>query len=91
MAKKGGKKGKKAAAEEPAPELAAAAGGEAWVCEECEQDNEADDAVCCACEEPRPAVVDPRYDGYCVGVILEVSPVPGKDKLSSLKVDIGGG
>ena len=35
------------------PEEAAPAAAE-WTCEECGQENEPTDDVCCACEEPRP-------------------------------------
>ena len=27
-----------------------------WVCRACEQENEVGDDLCCACEEPRPAL-----------------------------------
>jgi tRNA-binding EMAP/Myf-like protein len=88
--KKSGKKGKKADPDEAEPEPEPEACG--WVCPECEQENEAEDEVCIACEESRPvaaAAVDPRYAGYKVGVIESADPVAGKDKLTKLEVDIG--
>ena len=86
-------KGKKGADAGAAP--AAAAG---WECPECAQENEAGDAVCCACDEPRPAAEaasgdgEPgRYAGYAVGLVLTCDDVPGKDKLKKLTVDVGAG
>ena len=87
-------KGKKSA-EADAPAAAAAAG---WECPECAQENEAADALCCACDAPRPATEAAaggdeavRYAGYAVGLVLTCDDVPGKDKLKKLSVDVGGG
>ena len=86
---KKGKKGKKAAAAaaavEPEPEPEASV----WTCPECEQENEAEDLLCIACEEPKPAFVDPRYAGYKVGLVVSVELVDGKN-LAKLEVDVGG-
>ena len=83
---KKGKKGKApaAAAVEPEPEPEAPV----WICPECEQENEAEDLLCIACEEPKPAFVDPRYAGYKVGLVISVEPVDGKS-LAKLEVDVG--
>ena len=64
-----------------------------WVCEGCEQENEDSDAVCCACEEPKPhASADAQAGGgFVVGLILEASPIAGKDKLTKLSIEIGAG
>jgi tRNA-binding EMAP/Myf-like protein len=61
---------------------------EPWICEDCEQENEADDDVCCACELPRPVVLDPRYTGYKIGIVVSAEEVNGK-KLMKLGVDVG--
>eukprot|EP00994_Dinema_validum_P004299 NODE_2340_length_716_cov_97.944528_g1895_i0.p1 GENE.NODE_2340_length_716_cov_97.944528_g1895_i0~~NODE_2340_length_716_cov_97.944528_g1895_i0.p1 ORF type:complete len:168 (+),score=63.28 NODE_2340_length_716_cov_97.944528_g1895_i0:52-504(+) len=60
-----------------------------WVCEDCGQDNDDTEASCIACEVPRPQEVDPRYAGFKVGRVLSAEPVPKKDKLRQLKVDVG--
>jgi hypothetical protein len=75
MPKKKGKKAKAAAVEEPEPEPQPE---EPWICLECEQENEASDEACIACDEPRPAppeAADERYVGYKVGA-LGASPLP---------------
>merc|ERR1719350_944225 len=72
-------------AADPAPQVAA----DPWVCSECGQENAAEDDLCCACECPRPIVADPRFDGYFVGLLKSVEPIPGKDKLKSCEVDVG--
>uniref|UniRef100_A0A7S1NGC2 RanBP2-type domain-containing protein n=1 Tax=Eutreptiella gymnastica TaxID=73025 RepID=A0A7S1NGC2_9EUGL len=59
-----------------------------WECQECAQENEADDQVCVACDEPRPKESNPRYQGYKVGSIVETAAIP-KTKLTEIKVDIG--
>eukprot|EP01116_Phalansterium_solitarium_P008539 TRINITY_DN22459_c0_g1_i1.p1 TRINITY_DN22459_c0_g1~~TRINITY_DN22459_c0_g1_i1.p1 ORF type:complete len:175 (+),score=62.01 TRINITY_DN22459_c0_g1_i1:80-604(+) len=77
----------------PAAPVAASASD--WECTECMQENTAADAVCVACETPRPAADvadaedDSRYKGFVVGLVLSAEPVEGKDKLLELKVDIG--
>ncbi|CAE7458707.1 pheT, partial [Symbiodinium microadriaticum] len=60
-----------------------------WICEECGQENPAEETICVACGAPKPAVVDPRFDGYVVGLVQTCEPVPGKDKLKKLEVDVG--
>merc|ERR1740123_766654 len=47
--------------------------------------------VCVACEAPKPAVADARYENYVVGVVQSVEAIPKKDKLSVLEVDVGEG
>ena len=62
-----------------------------WTCAECEQENEASDAVCVACDEPRPAVAEcevGRFAGYHCALVLSCEEVPGK-KLRVLTVDTG--
>ncbi|KAJ9446790.1 Phenylalanine--tRNA ligase beta subunit [Diplonema papillatum] len=61
-----------------------------WECEDCGQENEDDDQVCCACEIERPVQVDPRYEGYKVGKVTECEDIP-KTKLRCMKVDVGSG
>mmetsp|Transcript_8848 Transcript_8848/g.11671 ORF Transcript_8848/g.11671 Transcript_8848/m.11671 type:complete len:151 (+) Transcript_8848:218-670(+) len=58
-----------------------------WECEECMQENDADEANCIACEQPRPVVVDPRYEGIVVGLVVTLNPLKGK--LKKLEVDVG--
>ncbi|KAG1668985.1 hypothetical protein FOA52_000578 [Chlamydomonas sp. UWO 241] len=87
------KKDKKGAAP-GGDEAPAATSAGPWTCAECEQENEAGDAVCCACEEPRPVAAQPSssdpYSGFVVGLIVSAEKVAGKDKLSVVKVDVGG-
>eukprot|EP00747_Dinoflagellata_sp_TGD_P080376 gnl/TRDRNA2_/TRDRNA2_160865_c0_seq3.p1 gnl/TRDRNA2_/TRDRNA2_160865_c0~~gnl/TRDRNA2_/TRDRNA2_160865_c0_seq3.p1 ORF type:complete len:180 (-),score=54.22 gnl/TRDRNA2_/TRDRNA2_160865_c0_seq3:52-591(-) len=87
--------GKKAAAkkapkeEEKAPAEAASP----WICPECEQENEAEEVACIACEAPRPAAAgddEGRFKGYKVGLVVSAEKIAGKDKLLELKVDVGG-
>ena len=63
-----------------------------WTCNECTQENEDEDELCVACDEPRPQAAAPEEGGrfacYAVGRVLSVSDVPGK-KLKSLSVDVG--
>jgi tRNA-binding EMAP/Myf-like protein len=71
-----------------------------WTCPECEFDNEATAAECDGCGEARPAgdaagasaadKEDPYYN-IVVGIVVEAAPVPNKDKLLALIVDIGDG
>jgi len=78
------KKGAEAAAPPAAPAC--------WECPECAQENEAADAVCCACDAPRPAPGDDgesRFAGYAVGLVLSCESVAGKDRLKALSVDVG--
>mmetsp|Transcript_28649 Transcript_28649/g.80679 ORF Transcript_28649/g.80679 Transcript_28649/m.80679 type:complete len:179 (+) Transcript_28649:84-620(+) len=82
--KKPAKRGEAAAASAPP------ADSSEWTCAECGQENEPADELCCACEEPKPSLTgDDPFEGYVTGKILEVTPVPKKDKLSVLQVDIG--
>ena len=60
-----------------------------WECEECEQPNDAEEEECIACGEPKPAFVDPKFDGYKIGIITESKDIP-KTKLREVKIDIGG-
>lgn len=83
-----GKKEKRGKASEP--ESAPIQTQDEWVCDECGQDNESSDAACCACEEPRPSTEDDPYKGYMVGLVLSAAPVPNKDKLKIVEVDVGG-
>ena len=71
-----------------------------WTCKECEYENEAGASECEACGEARPQDAagadaggdpDDAYFNVVVGVVLEVAPVPNKDKLLALQVDVGGG
>uniref|UniRef100_A0A7S1RI67 RanBP2-type domain-containing protein n=1 Tax=Alexandrium catenella TaxID=2925 RepID=A0A7S1RI67_ALECA len=86
-----GKKPKaKAAKDEDAPEVTPAdceAAG--WTCPDCEQENGPTDAVCIACEAPRPTLADPRFDGFVVGLVQTCEKVPNKDKLKQVSVDVG--
>ncbi|CAE7399977.1 pheT [Symbiodinium natans] len=84
MGKKPKEKAKAKAAATPEPVEA-----EPWICPNCEQENPAEEATCVACEAPRPAVVDPKFEGYVVGLVQTCEPVPGKDKLKKLEVDVG--
>ena len=59
-----------------------------WECQECAQENEADDQVCVACDEPRPKESNSRYEGYKVGSVLETAAIP-KTKLTAITVDVG--
>mmetsp|Transcript_1451 Transcript_1451/g.3935 ORF Transcript_1451/g.3935 Transcript_1451/m.3935 type:complete len:182 (-) Transcript_1451:7-552(-) len=88
MPKKDKKAGKEASAAEAEPVGASGP----WRCAECEQDNEAADEVCCACEEPRPATEPAegaRFKGYVVGLVISAEKVPNKDKLTVVQVDVG--
>mmetsp|Transcript_35099 Transcript_35099/g.91142 ORF Transcript_35099/g.91142 Transcript_35099/m.91142 type:complete len:182 (+) Transcript_35099:229-774(+) len=87
------KKGKKSAAVVANAEAVEEQPAQAWVCEECGQENDNSDALCCACEEPRPAIDadEGHYQGYLVGAVLSAKPVANKDKLQLLMVDVGRG
>lgn len=67
-----------------------------WECPECTQENEASDAVCVACDAPRPAPApdaaddDDRYAGYKVALVTACEEVPGK-KLRVVTLDVGPG
>ncbi|CAE8618093.1 unnamed protein product [Polarella glacialis] len=65
------------------------ASAEPWICLECEQENTGEDLLCSACEVARPIVADPRFDGFVVGLVKSCEPVPAKDKLKKLEVDVG--
>lgn len=85
--KKGGKAKEEVGGSEPA-----ATADAAWECEECSQENEATESVCCACEAARPAsesTSEDRFKGYVVGVVVSVEDVPKKDKLTVAQVDVG--
>ncbi|CAK0889187.1 unnamed protein product [Prorocentrum cordatum] len=64
-------------------------GGAVWVCSGCEQENGPEEAVCVACEEPRPVVADAKFENFVVGVVRSCEAVPKKDKLRQLEVDVG--
>eukprot|EP00672_Neobodo_designis_P028997 CAMPEP_0174838728 /NCGR_PEP_ID=MMETSP1114-20130205/7589_1 /TAXON_ID=312471 /ORGANISM="Neobodo designis, Strain CCAP 1951/1" /LENGTH=159 /DNA_ID=CAMNT_0016072833 /DNA_START=49 /DNA_END=528 /DNA_ORIENTATION=+ len=73
---------------------------EEWTCADCEYENEAGAAECEACGQPRPEAAgggddgadkDDAYYNVVVGVVLEAAPVPNKDKLLALVVDVGNG
>ncbi|KAF0684993.1 Aste57867_23022 [Aphanomyces stellatus] len=55
-----------------------------WVCEECEQENTAEDLECVACEAPRPAAAS-RFAGYKIARVVSVELIP-KTKLRAVKV-----
>lgn len=49
---------------------------EAWICTECEYENEAGDAACAACDAARPqAEADGPYKGIKVGLVLTCEQV----------------
>jgi tRNA-binding EMAP/Myf-like protein len=79
------------APKKPVESVAAAA---EWVCAECECENDATDALCAACDAPRPAAApqgdggDERYAGYKVALVTAVEEVAGK-KLRVVTLDTG--
>mmetsp|Transcript_108199 Transcript_108199/g.304865 ORF Transcript_108199/g.304865 Transcript_108199/m.304865 type:complete len:183 (-) Transcript_108199:67-615(-) len=91
MGKKAGAKAKAAApaAAEAPPQAQASA----WVCADCEQENQPEDNACIACELPRPEQAsgggEGRFANYAVGCVVSAEKVAGKDRLQQLKVDIG--
>lgn len=63
-----------------------------WTCAACDNSNDSSLSVCEACDEPRPPAAESgegAYTGIKVGRVLSCDPVPGKDKLRLLSVDIG--
>ena len=73
----------------------------AWVCAECENENDGSRAECEACDAPRPAAAAAaaaaaggggggRLPGYLVGEVVECEAVPLKDRLRRLLVNVGG-
>jgi tRNA-binding EMAP/Myf-like protein len=69
-----------------------------WVCKECENENPTSAQECEACGEARPAASpsdasanrDDAYFNIVVGVVKSIEPVPNKDKLLLLSIDVGG-
>ncbi|GAX82087.1 hypothetical protein CEUSTIGMA_g9515.t1 [Chlamydomonas eustigma] len=87
-------KDKKGSGKGTPAENATSSGQVTWECIACGQENEAADDLCCACEEPRPAAStlpgeSSALAGYVVGLVTSSEPVPKKDRLTVLKVDIG--
>lgn len=63
----------------------------AWSCPACENENPADVFACEACDEPAPAAPPPIASRLIlVARVLELAPVPGKDKLRLATLDAGG-
>eukprot|EP01060_Flectonema_neradi_P028004 TRINITY_DN3767_c0_g1_i1.p1 TRINITY_DN3767_c0_g1~~TRINITY_DN3767_c0_g1_i1.p1 ORF type:complete len:153 (+),score=33.24 TRINITY_DN3767_c0_g1_i1:56-514(+) len=60
-----------------------------WECKECEQPNDDCEEECIACGEPKPEQIDPKFEGFKVGLITESADIP-KTKLREVKVDVGG-
>ena len=65
-----------------------------WTCLNCECVNDEATTVCEGCDEPRPVSADTSasdspYPGIKIGRVLSCDPVPGKDKLLLLSVDVG--
>ncbi len=68
-----------------------------WSCNACGFDgNDECDAVCGACDEPRPTAPsgttanDSPFANLAVGLIVSVEDVPGKDKIKKCIIDVGG-
>ena len=62
-----------------------------WTCPACENENPADAPACEACDEPAPAAAAPPSGSRLILVakVLELAPVPGKDKLRLVTLDVG--
>lgn len=66
-----------------------------WACANpaCTYENEAEDVVCLACEEPKPSPAeneDDDYKNFKNGLIVSCEDAPGT-KLKRLKVDVNNG
>ena len=63
-----------------------------WVCSSCEYENESSAATCESCEEAAPvASTSSTSLLIVVAKVLSVEPVPNKDKLKVVQVDVGSG
>ncbi|CAK9070929.1 Phenylalanine--tRNA ligase beta subunit (Phenylalanyl-tRNA synthetase beta subunit) (PheRS) [Durusdinium trenchii] len=81
--------GKKPKAKAEEPEKPPAEPAEPWLCGECEQENPAEELACIACEAPKPVSGDGKFEHFAVALVKTCEPVPGKDKLKKLEVDVG--